>query len=96
MKIELTAAAGRDIEQIFEFGIERFGLRQARLFQSVLRDRIDTIGHHPLRYPLTEKYGVGIRRSVLRPCAIYYRVIGSEHIRIMRILSRQNPSSAFE
>lgn len=95
MRLELTADAGRDFEDILRFGIEHFGTQKALNYQKSLRSRFKSIAENPERYPYTPQFGVDVRRSVHRPHSIFYEVDG-ETVLILRILSRQNPIEALK
>jgi len=89
---KLNQAAAIDIEHLFEYGIDNFGVNKARNYIEGLTLRFENIAEHPLHYQAVEHIKVGYRRSVYRQHSIYYRI--NNNIEIMRILRSENLSSA--
>ena len=92
---KLNEAAAEDLQQLIEFGIDRFGLDTAKLYLDGMTKRFENLAEAPLRYQSVDHIYSGYRRSVYGSHSIYYR-IGDTNIEIMRILNRQNPDNAFE
>ena len=92
---KLTIAAAEDFENIFDYGIDTFGLVQALQYQSDMKQRFDELAEQPKLYPAVEHIRSGYRRSVFGSHSIYYRV-ESDHVVIIRILGRQDLAKAFE
>lgn len=92
-RYELSIAADRDFEGIFNFGIDRFGLAQALSYQDGLKQRFANLAADPERYPAVVHIREGYRRSVFGAHAIYYR-IEPQRVFIVRILGRQDPGIA--
>jgi len=90
---ELSKAADKDFENIFEYGLDTFGLDQALAYQSGMKQRFVELAKQPKLYQAVEDIRVGYRRSVYGKHSIYYR-IESKGIRIMRILKHQDPAKA--
>ncbi|WP_415811883.1 type II toxin-antitoxin system RelE/ParE family toxin [Litorimonas haliclonae] len=90
----LAKSADLDFEQIFEYGIDTFGVKTAVSYQNRLLKHFDELAKQPLLYQAVNDVRQGYRRSVCGVHAIYYR-IDPEEIVIVRILGRQNPKSAF-
>ena len=90
---ELSKAADQDFENIFDFGIDRFGLSQAMDYQNGLKKQFDQLAEHPVLYPAFNHILKGYRRSVYRSHSIYYKVEPSR-IFIVRILGQQDVSKA--
>ncbi len=91
---KLTRAADRDFEEIFDFGIDRFGLEQAESYQRGMIRQFDRLTETPLIYPAVDYIRLGYRKSVYRSHSTYYRVDDSGIV-IVRILGRQDLESAF-
>jgi len=89
-RYELANAAAEDFENIFNFGIDRFGLTQALDYQIGMKRRFGELADQPKLYPAVAQIGDGYRRSVYHSHSIYYR-IESERILIIRILGQQDP-----
>ena len=94
-RFRVNEKADQDIDRLFEFGIDHFGLESARAYVLGLNDRFQEIAEHPRRYPTIDHIRHGFRRSVFGGHTIYFR----EHngfIEIMRVLGREEPSSALD
>jgi len=91
-KYRLTLAADADIDRLFIFGFETFGLEQANKYVSGLYEHLDDLAKNPKHWPAVEHLRAGCRRSVYSSHSIYYR-IDSNEIVIMRILGRENPAT---
>ena len=92
-RYELSKAADKDFEDIFNFGIDTFGLDQALEYLRGLKQRLVELAEQPKLYPTVNDIRSGYRRSVYMSHSIYYR-IEPECIVIVRILGRQDPSVA--
>ena len=91
---ELSQAADKDFETIFEYGIDTFGLDQALEYQDGMKQRFEELAKQPKLYQAVDHVHKDYRRSVYAKHSIYYR-IESNGIRIMRILKHQDPAKAF-
>ncbi|MBK6738010.1 MAG: type II toxin-antitoxin system RelE/ParE family toxin [Haliea sp.] len=91
---ELTYAADQDFENIFEFGLDTFGVDQAFKYQNGMMQRFAKLAEQPKLYPTVDHIRAGYRRSVYGSHSIYYR-IESQGIVIVRILGQQDLTSAF-
>ena len=90
----LTKAADEDFENIFDYGIDTFGLDQALKYQKRMQQRFSEIANTPLLYPEVDEIREGFRRSVYESHSIYYREEGGD-ILIVRILGQQDLDNAF-
>jgi len=90
-KYRLTIAADADIDRIFIFGFETFGLEQADRYVSGLYEHLDDLADNPKHGPAVEHIRAGCRRSVCGVHSVYYR-IDPDEIVIMRILGREDPA----
>ena len=90
---KLSKAADKDFENIFNFGIDTFGLNQALEYLLGIKRRLVELAEQPKLYPMVDEIRSGYRRSVYMSHSIYYR-IEPESIVIVRILGRQDPSMA--
>ena len=91
---ELSKAADKDFEDIFEYGIDTFGLDQALEYQAGMKKRFVELAKQPKLYQAVDDIRDGYRRSVYGKHSIYYRIV-AKGIQIMRILKRQDPAKAF-
>lgn len=78
-----------DIERIFEYGIEIYGLTAARDFIYQLQDRFQNIANSPLQSPAVDEIRNGYRRNVFKGHSIYFR-INNETVEIMAIIGNQD------
>jgi toxin ParE1/3/4 len=90
---ELSRAADEDFENIFDYGIDIFGLDQAIKYQNGMRLRFDELGQQPKLYAAVNHIRKGYRRSVYGSHSIYFR-IEPKCVLIVRILGQQDPASA--
>jgi len=93
-RYNLTRAAATDFENIFEYGLDTFGLKQALAYQNGLKRRFEALADHPKHYPSVEHIRTGYRRGVYKTHSIYYR-IQKDSVLIVRVLGQQNPDTAF-
>lgn len=92
---KLSSAADKDFEQLFEYGIDNFGLTTAKSYVDGLIIKFQTIAENPLHYQAVDYIRSGYRRSVYGKHAIYY-MISNDCVDIMRILRSENLATAFE
>ncbi len=85
---KLTVAADQDFEQIFEYGLDNFGLKIAIRYQNALKERFEILAENPVLYPVTE-LREGYRRSVCGVHSVYY-CESQDGVEIIRILGRQD------
>lgn len=89
-RYSLNEKADDDLDRLFDYGIDHFGLAHARAYMLGLIERFEEIGKHPRQYRQVNEIREGYRRSVYRSHSIYYR-IDSDTVEIMRILGREDP-----
>ncbi|GAA5139930.1 type II toxin-antitoxin system RelE/ParE family toxin [Thalassotalea piscium] len=92
---KLSSAADKDFEQLFEYGIDNFGLSKAKSYVDGLIIKFQAIAENPLYYQAVDYIRSGYRRSVYGKHAIYY-IISNDCVDIMRILRAENLATAFE
>ena len=90
---KLSQAADEDFENIFDYGIDTFGLEQAVVYQTGMKMRFDEMAENPMLYNAVDHIKQGYRRSVFAAHSIYYTV-ENDGIKIIRILGRQDPDKA--
>jgi toxin ParE1/3/4 len=91
----LSEAAANDFEQLFEYGIDNFGLSKAKEYVDGLTTHFYDIAEHPLHYQAVDHIRKNYRRSVYGKHSIYY-IVPYDGVDIMRILRAENISTAFE
>jgi toxin ParE1/3/4 len=94
-KYRLSCAADQDFEQLFECGIDNFGLAQAKSYVDGLITQFQSIVENTLHYQAVDHICKGYRRSVYGKHAIYY-LVSNDCVDFMRILRAENLNTAFE
>lgn len=95
-RVRFTQAADADLERMFEFGLDRFGLRQAQRYQIDLWKALEALLTFPNMGTDQGHIDPGLRRLVHASHAIYYRAIGAD-ILVERFLGPgQDPTREFE
>lgn len=87
----LAPAADRDLERIWLFGLERFGVEQADHYYYQLMHHFTAPAEKPLSYPAVDHIREGYRRSVCGVHSVFYKVSGDQ-IEMMRIVGQQDYS----
>ena len=90
----LSEAADSDLERLYYFGIKSFGLALADQYYDGIVDRFQRIADMPRLYPTVDEIRKGHRRSVFGSHSIYYVLI-DDGVKIVRILSREDPKRTF-
>ncbi len=85
----LTQDAKQDLNNIWEFGVERFGEAQADDFLLNFFDHFSEMAHRPRSYPEAEDVRENYRRSVFQKHTIYFIVL-DDMIDITAIVGRQD------
>lgn len=86
---KLNEAADQDLDNILDYGIDRFGLDKAIAYYDALQSRFDEIADNPLQYPAVDHIRQGYRRSICGVHSIYYRM-DNNITEIMRLINREN------
>lgn len=87
MQIRKTALAERDLQNIYSFGFERFGLEQTEIYALELLDVLDLIALNPRMAREHFEFGKAVRIHPHRSHLIVYPIEVDE-IQILRVLSR--------
>ena len=85
----LAPSAKDDLERIWLYGLEQWGLEQADRYVQQLFTRFADVAEHPYQYPAVDDLREGYRRSVFGTDSIYYRVAGTD-VEIMAIIGNQD------
>ena len=91
---KLSSAADQDFEQLFEYGINNFGLARAKSYVDGLMIQFQSIAENPLHYQAVDHIRKGYRRSVYGKHAIYF-VVSNDGVDVIRILRAENLKTAF-
>ena len=89
----LSEKAVGDLDRLYEFGVEQFGLEQADRYFDGLIARFETIVRNPLLAPTVEHLLPGLRRPVYFSHTIYY-LADASGIQVIRILGREDVTQA--
>jgi toxin ParE1/3/4 len=92
-RYHLSEAADADLERLYEWGIDRFGMNAADQYYDGLIDCFEKIAESPQLWPAVDHIRSGYRRSVYVAHSIYYR-IESTGVLIVRVLGRENPATS--
>jgi toxin ParE1/3/4 len=91
-RYRLSEAADVELESLYEWGIDRFGVNSADRYYDGLIVRFGEIADTPQLWPEVDHIRAGYRRSVYVAHSIYYRV-EANGVMIVRVLGRQNPQT---
>ena len=93
-KYRLSEKADQDIQSIFEFGVERFGIDQAETYLLGLHKQLDLLADKPDTWPQIEILNISLQRCVYESHSIYYQQEDADVV-IVRILGQQDIDQAF-
>ena len=93
-KYRLREKADQDIQGIFEFGVERFGIAQTEIYLRGVHKQLDLLADNPHIWPRIEILNMSFQRCVYESHSIYYQQANSEIV-IVRILGQQDIDQAF-
>jgi toxin ParE1/3/4 len=85
MRLEISSRGRADIDRLFEYGLDNFGLSKARAYSTELLDLLDLALTQPKMGISKTEFGRNIRVIFFQSHVIYYR-LGRDKVRIMRIL----------
>lgn len=84
----LSLNAEDDLERIWFYGLEQWGLEAADRYYQAFFDHFEDIASHPLLYAPTD-IREGYRRSICGKDSVFYRLDG-EIVEIMAIIGKQD------
>lgn len=85
---KLSPRARRDLETIWRYSFEQWGVEQADHYIDKIVAKFDAIATNPMRLPACDHIRSGYRRGLAERHMIYFRV-NAQAIVIMRILHNQ-------
>ena len=91
-RYRLHEKALADLERIYEFGVNTFGLEQADKYYDGLISRLQAIANNPEHAQTVDHVWPGIRRSVYGSHSVYY-LVSADEVRIVRILGSEDISN---
>ncbi len=92
-RYRLSGAADGDLERLYAWGIDRFGLHAADQYYDGLIARLQSIAQSPLIWQKVDHIRAGYRRSVYGAHSIYY-LLEDNMVLIVRVLGRESPDSS--
>ena len=87
-KYKLSNIAKEDLIQIYQFGEQRFGIKQAEIYFDSFFTHFEIIAKNPYLFEAVDFIKPGYRRCVCAVDSIYFK-INAEEIEIMTIIGRQ-------
>ncbi len=87
-EFRLTPAALNDLEGIWRYTVEQWGLAQAERYLDALNASFDALAHAPQSAPPCEHIRPGYRRQVVEHHAVYFRVEAGAVI-VVRLLHQR-------
>jgi toxin ParE1/3/4 len=87
-KYKLSNIAKDDLIQIYQFGEQRFGTKQAEIYFDSFFTHFEIIAKNPYLFEAVDFIKPGYRRCVCGVDSIYFK-INAEEIEIMTIIGRQ-------
>ncbi|MEO1190165.1 MAG: type II toxin-antitoxin system RelE/ParE family toxin [Pseudomonadota bacterium] len=82
---KLTQAADADIDRLYEWGIDTFGVEQADAYLSKLERAFETIALNPGIGRVREEFGSDIRVYVVQVHVVLYTMTGDGGVLIVRV-----------
>ncbi len=90
MKYKISKEAGRDIENIWLYTIEKWSIEQADRYFNLIMDEIEYLAKNPKSGKDYSKVRKGYFRSQVKSHFIFYKINRkNEEIEIIRILHQQ-------
>lgn len=84
-KYRLSPAAEKDLESIWRYTQQHWGIEQAELYFDSLVSAFQTLAQTPNTAPACDHIRLGYRRQVIEKHVIYFRVT-ADGIAVIRIL----------
>lgn len=85
----LSPNAEDDLERIWFYGLDTWGLDAANDYIRKLYKRFQDIADAPRKYPAVDDIRAGYRRSVFKSDSIFYRINGDD-IEVMAVIGQQD------
>jgi len=91
---KLSNEAKEDLIRIHQYGVEKFGMKQADKYFESFFEYFDLIATNPYSFTSVEYVRIGYRRCVIGSDSIYFRV-NNETVEIMAIVGKQDLENVF-
>jgi toxin ParE1/3/4 len=90
----LSNQAKEDLIRIHQYGVKKFGMKQADIYFTTFFDHFELISQQPYSFKSVDQIKPGYRRCVCGVDSIFYR-INNNVVEIMAIVGRQDLSDIF-
>lgn len=91
---KLSNDAKQDLIRIYNYGVEKFGAKQAEKYFETFFEYFEIIAKNPLSFESVDYIKVNYRRCVCGADSIFYK-IGNEQVEIMAIVGKQDLNNIF-
>lgn len=91
----LTPAAERDLERIWAYTLEQWGIKQADRYIDFLTEAFDTLARSPRIAPTCEQIRPGYRRWAVERHTVYFRMTDYGIVVVRVLHNRMDPSRHF-
>lgn len=81
----LSLEADNDLDEIFDYTVEQFGIEQAIKYLSGFEQLFENLGNHPKSGRSRNEIRKGLRSISYISHTVFYRIM-EDHLRIVRIL----------
>ena len=88
MRVEFTPGARRDIEEIWQYSVERFGSARTEAYLRDIQRAAEAIAEDPRRGRPCEDIRAGYRKFSVGSHVLFFRV-AAERVIVVRILHRR-------
>ncbi len=96
LSYELSEEADKDLEDIFNYTIEKYGIHQAKIYLNKIDSALSKLGNNPGIGRERPEVRHGLRSLLVENYTIFYRVL-ADRLRIVRVLhSRRDIIKLFE
>ncbi len=90
----ISNEAKEDLIRIYNFGVQKFGLRQADKYYDLLFEYFETIVENPFSFQAVDHIKSGYRRCPCGSVTIYFR-LNDTIVEIMAIVGKQDLTKLF-
>jgi len=87
---KLSNTAVEDLIRIYQFGVKKFGIRQAEKYYNSLFECFEVIADNPHSFTAIDHIRTGYRRCPCSSDSIYFRISDSNEVEIMAIIGKQD------
>lgn len=92
---KLSNNAKEDLIRIHQYGVEKFGLKQADKYFEEFFKYFDKISRNPFAFTSVDHIRIGYRKCPCGTDTIYYRINNNE-VEIMAIIGKQDLNNKLE